>query len=170
MEFDGKVVLVTGSTSGMGTTEAFAREGAQVVVTGRNADAGESVVRTIRQAGGDAVFVRADMTDKKGIRKLFDVSMEQYGRIDVLVNNAGIFDKYAALLDTSEELWDLIYDVNVKAVFRLCKLVLPQMIERHEGSIVNIASIAGMVANKGGAAYTSSKHAVIGLTKHLSSA
>ncbi len=74
------------------------------------------------------------------------------------------------MLDTSEELWNLIYNINIKAIFHLCKLVLPQMIERHSGAIVNIASIAGLVANKGGAAYTSSKHAVIGLTKHMSSA
>lgn len=172
MKLQGKVAIITGSTSGMGVEEAyrFAAEGAKVVVVGRNQKRLDETCAQIRANGGECIGVAGDITTAEGCDELFRKTMEQYGRIDILVNNAGVFDKYVKLLDTTEELWDSIFNINVKAVFRLCKLVLPQMIERHSGAIINISSIAGLVANKGGAAYTTSKHAVIGLTKHLSSA
>ena len=172
MKLQDKVAIITGSTSGMGVEEAFrfAKEGAKVVVVGRNQARLDETCEHIRSNGGECLGVACDITTPEGCRELFNETMRQYGRIDILVNNAGVFDKYVKLLDTSEELWDSIFNINVKAIFRLCKLVLPQMIERHNGAIVNIGSIAGLVANKGGAAYTTSKHAVIGLTKHLSSA
>ena len=172
MKLENKVAVITGSSSGMGADEAvyFAREGASVVVVGRNTARIQEVVERIHAEQGSATGIAADITTPEGCETLIREAMEAYGRVDILVNNAGVFDKYAKLLDTSEELWESIFNINVTAVFRLCKLVLPQMMERHSGSIVNIASVAGLVANKGGAAYTASKHAVIGLTKHLSSA
>ena len=172
MKLKGKVAIITGSTSGMGVTEAevFAKEGAKVVVVGRNTTAAKEVVDRIKSNKGEVLFIKTDITELEDLQNLYDKAMEAYGRIDILVNNAGVFDKYTPLLETSDEYWDLIYNTNLKAMFRLCKLVLPQMIERKSGVIINISSIAGLVANKGGAAYTSSKHAVVGLTKHLSSA
>lgn len=171
MRFDEKVVLVTGAASGMGVSEAkaFAKAGAKVVVADVNAEGAKQVAKEIADEGGEAIGIGVDLTDLEQLQSMVDDINSHYGRIDVLVNNAGVFDKYTTLLDTSDELWDMIYNINIKAVFRLTKLVLPQMIERGSGAIVNIASIAGLIANKGGAAYTSSKHAVIGLTKHLSS-
>lgn len=171
MRLDGKVAIITGSTSGMGLVEAevFAKEGAKVVVVGRNEKALKEVTETIIKNGGEAIGIRADITSAAGVQELFDKVMEAYGRVDILVNNAGVFDKYTKLLDTSEELWDSIFTINLKSIFWLTKLILPQMIERQSGAIVNIASVAGLVAGKGGASYTASKHAVIGLTKHMSS-
>ena len=172
MKLKGKVAIITGSTSGMGITEAevFAKEGAKVVIVGRNMVAASEIVDRIKKVGGEAIAIKTDITKLEDIQNLYDETMKAYGKIDILVNNAGVFDKYTTLLDTSDEYWDAIYDSNVKSMFRLCKMVLPQMIERGNGIIVNVASVAGLVANKGGAAYTSSKHAVIGLTKHMSSA
>lgn len=171
MRFNDKVVLVTGAASGMGVSEAkaFAKAGAKVVVADVNAEGAKQVAKEIADEGGEAIGIGVDLTDLEQLQSMVDDVNAHYGRIDVLVNNAGVFDKYTTLLDTSDELWDMIYNINIKAVFRLTKMVLPQMIERGNGAIVNIASIAGLIANKGGAAYTSSKHAVIGLTKHLAS-
>lgn len=170
MNFENKVVIVTGSASGMGVTEAeaFAKAGAKVVIADLNEEGAKQISEKIRSEGGESISVKVNLTNADEIQNLFDIVMNTYGHIDVLVNNAGLFDKYNHLLETSDELWDLVFDINVKAIFRLCKLILPQMIERHSGSIVNIASISGLVGSKGGAAYTASKHAVIGLTKHLS--
>mgnify|MGYP001179532434 CR=1 FL=1 len=171
MDMQDKVVIVTGSASGMGVAEVklFANDGAKVVVADVNKAGAFAVAQEINAAGGIAMGCGVDLTNADDLRHMVDEVMEKFGRIDVLVNNAGVFDKYTTLLDTTDEQWDFIYNINVKSVFRLCRLVLPQMIERGSGAIVNIASIAGLVAKKGGAAYTSSKHAVIGLTKHLSS-
>ncbi|MDV0440949.1 SDR family NAD(P)-dependent oxidoreductase [Methanorbis furvi] len=171
MRLEDKVTIVTGSTSGMGLVEAevLAKEGAKVVVVGRNEKALKEVTETIIKNGGEAIGIRADITTAAGVQELFDKVMSTYGRVDVLVNNAGVFDKYTKLLDTSDELWDSIFTINLKSIYWLTKLVLPQMIERQSGAIVNIASVAGLVAGKGGASYTASKHAVIGLTKHMSS-
>ena len=97
------------------------------------------------------------------------VTEETFGPVDVLVNNAGVFDKYAKSLDTTLDQWNFYLSINLTSVFEFSNAVLPSMIERGTGSIVNIASIAGLVAGKGGAAYTATKHGVIGYTKHLSS-
>ncbi|MBP3039970.1 glucose 1-dehydrogenase [Bacillaceae bacterium Marseille-Q3522] len=169
MKLKDKVTIVTGAASGMGKTEAitFAKEGAKVVVADLNLQGSLQVANEIKKKNGQAIAINVNVTNNEDLKKLVDTTIDSFGRIDVLINNAGIFDKYTNSLDTTEEQWDQIFSINLKAVFKLCNLVLPGMIERGNGTIVNIASIAGLVAQMGGAAYTASKHGVIGYTKHL---
>ena len=169
MRLNQKTAIVTGAGSGMGQAEAigFAKEGAQVVVADVNLATAEATRDAIVAAGGKAIALAVDVTQLADLQHLVDVTLATYGRIDVLVNNAGIFDYYTASLDTSEALWDKIFAINVKSMFQLSNLVLPHMQAQQHGAIFNICSIAGLVANMGGAAYTASKHAVAGYTKHL---
>ena len=169
MRLNQKAAIVTGAGSGMGQAEAlgFAKEGAQVVVADVNLATAEATRDAIVAAGGKANALAVDVTQLADLQHLVDVTLATYGRIDVLVNNAGIFDYYTASLDTSEALWDKIFAINVKSMFQLSNLVLPHMQAQQHGAIINICSIAGLVANMGGAAYTASKHAVAGYTKHL---
>ena len=169
MRLNQKTAIVTGAGSGMGQAEAiaFAKEGAKVVVADVNLATAEATRDAIVAAGGEAIAVAVDVTRLADLQNLVDITLATYGRIDVLVNNAGIFDYYTNSLDTSEDLWDKIFAINVKSMFQLSNLVLPHMQAQKQGAIINICSIAGLVASMGGAAYTASKHAVAGYTKHL---
>ncbi|MCU4411866.1 glucose 1-dehydrogenase [Acinetobacter oleivorans] len=164
-----KVCIITGAASGMGESEAiaFAQQGAELIIADMNLEQANQVAEKIINAGGEAFAFQVDVTQFDQLQQLVEFTLEKFGRIDVLLNNAGIFDKYTNSLDTTEELWDRMFAINVKAVFKLSNLVLPKMIEQGSGAIINIASIAGLVAQMGGASYTASKHAVIGYTKHL---
>ncbi|ADI90631.1 MULTISPECIES: SDR family NAD(P)-dependent oxidoreductase [Acinetobacter] len=164
-----KVCIITGAASGMGESEAiaFAQQGAKLIIADMNLEQANQVAEKIINAGGEAFAFQVDVTQFDQLKQLVEFTLEKFGRIDVLLNNAGIFDKYTNSLDTTEELWDRMFAINVKAVFNLSNLVLPKMIEQGSGAIINIASIAGLVAQMGGASYTASKHAVIGYTKHL---
>lgn len=164
-----KVCIITGAASGMGESEAiaFAEQGAKLIIADLNLEQANQVAEKIINAGGEAFAFQVDVTQFDQLQQLVEFTLEKFGRIDVLLNNAGIFDKYTNSLDTTEELWDRMFAINVKAVFNLSNLVLPKMIEQGSGAIINIASIAGLVAQMGGASYTASKHAVIGYTKHL---
>lgn len=164
-----KVCIITGAASGMGESEAiaFAQQGAKLIIADMNLEQANQVAEKIINAGGEAFAFQVDVTQFDQLKQLVEFTLEKFGRIDVLLNNAGIFDKYTNSLDTTEELWDRMFAINVKAVFNLSNLVLPKMIEQGFGAIINIASIAGLVAQMGGASYTASKHAVIGYTKHL---
>lgn len=166
-----KVAIITGAASGMGYAEAirFAEEGAKVVVADLNLEGAIRVAEKINNAGGQAISIQVDVTSKENIQQCVNTAVEIFGPIDILVNNAGVFDKYANVLDTTLDQWQFYLAVNLTSVFEFSKAVLPSMIERQTGAIVNIASVAGLVAGKGGAAYTTSKHGVVGLTKHLSS-
>ena len=171
MRLQHKVTIITGAASGMGYGEAirFAKEGAKVVVVDLNEEGAQAVADEINGFGGQAVAVAANVMKTEDIQNVVKVAEDTFGPVDVLVNNAGVFDKYAKALDTTLEQWNFMLGVNLTSVFEFSKAVLPSMIERGQGSIVNIASVAGLVAGKGGAGYTASKHGVIGLTKHLSS-
>jgi len=171
MKLENKVAIITGSGSGMGKAEAlrFAKEGARVTVADMDGASAKAVADEINAAGGKAIAVTANVTKTDDILAVIKAAEDAFGPIDILVNNAGVFDKYASVLDTPLERWNFLLGVNLTSMFEFSKAVLPGMIERKHGTIVNIASVAGLVAAKGGAAYTVSKHGVIGLTKNLCS-
>lgn len=155
----------------MGLTEAklFAERGYKVALLDVNEDGLKSAVAEIKAAGGEASSFTIDLTDHDSIIATVAEVEKEFEHIDVLVNNAGVFDKYQASLDTPRERWDFLLAINLTSVFDMTNAVLPGMLKRGEGAVVNIASVAGIVAAKGGAAYTAAKHAVIGYTKHLAS-
>lgn len=165
------VVVVTGGASGMGRSMVleFADKGASVVAVDIDEDGLSEVISEVTADGGEAISVLGDVSDRDSIETVVEQAIDEYGTIDVLCNNAGILDDYAPAGETSEELWDSVMDINLKGLFLLTKTALPALMDgEDEGVVINTASIAGKVAGGGGAAYTSSKHAVVGFTKQLS--
>jgi NAD(P)-dependent dehydrogenase (short-subunit alcohol dehydrogenase family) len=169
-----EVAIVTGATKprglGRSIAMAFAREGVDVAVTGRpKSQAGlEAVAAEVAGLGVRSHVLLADMTDREAIRAGVARTIEALGRVDYLVNNAGVGLGSAVFLENDEKAYDFDYAVNVKGTVSFCEAVLPHMVERGSGSIVNIASIAGIGANPGMPyPYTATKHAVVGLTKQL---
>jgi NAD(P)-dependent dehydrogenase (short-subunit alcohol dehydrogenase family) len=169
-----KIAIVTGGGTGIGQGIAtrLAREGAKVVVANRKRETGEETVRLAREAaaesgfGGTAVFHQTDVTKEADCRELVQAAVSQYGGVDVLVNNAGIFPR-ATLEETTEELWDQIFDVNLKGVFFCCKHAMPVMRERGGGSVINIGSINAYVGGGNLFAYSISKGGLLTLTRNL---
>ncbi len=159
-----KTALVTGAGSGIGEAIAtlFAAQGAHVWVVDRDSAAGEATVATITAAGGSATFASADVSDPPAIATLRD----HVGPIDILVNNAGI-GHVGNLLGTTAADLDRLHAVNVRGAFNLCHAFVPAMLERGAGSVINMASIAGLVAVRDRLAYTVTKFAIVGLTKAL---
>ena len=168
MRLENKVAIVTGSTSGMGraTAKLFAKEGAKVVVTGRNEERAKAVVDDIKADGGEAIYVLGDAADMDFCEKIVQTTLDTYGTIDILVNNAGMLSM-SQLMDVTMEEWDRIFRVNVDAALRLCQLSAPVMKAKGKGVIVNIASVASFAAHHGFAPYISSKHAMAGLSKSM---
>ena len=167
MDFTGKVALITGAGNGIGraTALAFAKSGAKVVVVDRDSDGGEATAGIIRQQGGEAVFVQADVTKAADVQAYVKKAIDAYGRVDCFFNNAGIEGEWKHTADYDEVMFDQVIGVNVKGVFLGLRHVLPEMLRQKTGAIVNTASVAGLVATPGMPAYVASKHAVIGLTK-----
>lgn len=164
---DGKVALVTGAGSGIGRASAmaFAREGAKVVVSDVVVEGGEQTVRMIQEAGGEAVFVNADVSKAAEVEALVNSAVETYGRLDCAHNNAGIEGAMASTVDCTEETWERTININLKGVWLGMKHEIPRMIEGGGGAIVNTASVAGLVGFQGLPAYVASKHGVVGLTR-----
>jgi NAD(P)-dependent dehydrogenase (short-subunit alcohol dehydrogenase family) len=163
-----KVALITGGASGIGraTAQLFAREGASVVVADVNESAGKDLVLQIASAGGRVFFERADVTSAAECRRVVERTVAEFGRIDVLFNNAGIIRR-AAITELSEEDWDRVMDVNVKSIYLLSREVIPIMAKAGGGSIVNTASGWGLAAGAKAAVYCASKGAVVLLTKAM---
>ncbi|MBB6343367.1 NAD(P)-dependent dehydrogenase (short-subunit alcohol dehydrogenase family) [Pseudomonas fluvialis] len=165
--YSGKVALVTGGAAGIGraTALAFAGEGLQVVVSDLDVVGGEGTVELIRAAGGEAIFVRCDVSRDEQVVALMATIKEQYGRLDYAFNNAGIEIEKGKLNEGSEAEFDAIMGVNVKGVWLCMKHELPLLLAQGGGVIVNTASVAGLGAAPKMSIYSASKHAVIGLTK-----
>ncbi|MFH0861290.1 MAG: 3-oxoacyl-ACP reductase family protein [Candidatus Altiarchaeota archaeon] len=166
----GKVALVTGATRGIGkaTAVTLAREGSNVVVNyirGAKVEGGE-VVKQIRDFGGDALLLKADVSKYKQVGDMVENALNHYGRIDILVNNAGIV-KNKMIWNLTPEMWDDVVNVNLTGTFNCCKHVVPQMIERKTGRITNIAATSAQFGNIGQANYIAAKAGIIGLTKAL---
>ena len=169
MRLANKVAIITGSAGGMGkaAAELFAREGASVVVTDIAAAEGEETVRGIRDAGGSAIFVKANAANEEDVRHMVDTAITAFGRVDVLYNNAGIMPaEDGSVTAITEATWDRIMDVNLKSAFLCSKYVIPHMLKQGKGSIINVASfVAFMGCTVPQDAYTASKGGMLALTK-----
>ena len=165
--FTNKVALVTGATSGIGraTAIAFAREGAKVVVSGRREKEGYETVALIKNAGGEAAFVKADVTSEADVAALVGNTLSTYGRLDVAFNNAGVEDTPASIHEQTVENFHHLMNANVLGVFLSLKHEIAAILKNGGGAIVNNSSVAGLIGFPGAAIYVASKHAVIGLTK-----
>jgi NAD(P)-dependent dehydrogenase (short-subunit alcohol dehydrogenase family) len=162
-------VVVTGGESGIGRgiSEAFAAEGAQVVIGGQLDEQGRDTVSAIEKAGGKARFVKTDVSRWDDMDRLVGGAIEAHGRLDAMVNNAGVFDGFASVLETTEALWDRLLAINLKGQFFGCKRALQYMVPKGQGRIINMASVGGLKGGADGASYTASKFAIVGLTKQI---
>jgi len=168
MRLKDKVTIITGSGSGIGRAAAllFAKEGAKVVVNDVSEENGNKTVEEIKLQGGEALFVKADITVAVEAEQLVQKAIETYGKVDVLFNNAGI-SGVGAVHETSEELWDKVVNVNIKGVFLASKAVLPHMMERKEGNIINMSSCIAEIGLMKRSVYSATKGAVLALTKSM---
>lgn len=171
MRLKDKVCIITGAGGGMGkvAAEMFSKEGAKVAVFERDQKAGKQVVDQINQEGGDASFFEVDIIDEDAVKNAVEGVVEEYGRIDVLYNNAGVMPEADnSVINTEQAVWDLVMNINVKGIFLMTKYVIPVMEKQASGSIINIASfVAQMGCSVPQDAYTASKGAVVALTKSL---
>jgi NAD(P)-dependent dehydrogenase (short-subunit alcohol dehydrogenase family) len=168
MKIEGRVAIITGAGSGIGRAMAqiFAAEGARLVL----ADVDEARLKAVEAelpASAETAWRLTDVSKKVDIEALVALAMERHGRIDILCNNAGIMDRSLLVDEVSEDLWDRVLGVNLKGPYLACHLVVPIMVKQGKGAIVNTASLAGLAGSRAGAAYTSSKHALVGLTKNV---
>lgn len=167
-EMRGKVALVTGAGSGIGRAVAlaFAEAGASVVVGDISSQGGQEAARLIREAGGKAVFQACDVSKASDVRAMVEATVREFGRMDYACNIAGIHNPMPeALVDADEDVWDRIIAVNLKGIFLCMKHEVRQMLAQGGGAIVNMASLAGILAESGCYAYVASKHGIMGLTK-----
>jgi NAD(P)-dependent dehydrogenase (short-subunit alcohol dehydrogenase family) len=171
MRLANKVAIITGGGSGMGRVASllFAREGAKVVVAELDHKTGEETARDARAAGGDALFVPVNVADEKKVQHMVKATIDHYGALHVLYNNAGIMpNDDGAVTDISEQTWDKVLDVNLKSAFFCCKHAIPEMVKAGGGSIINIASFVALLGcTVPQDAYTASKGGMISLTKSL---
>lgn len=167
MELTNKVAVITGAGSGIGRASSIklANNGAKVVLVDFNKKTGEETLNLVKQQGGEGIFIQADVSKSVDVQNYVNTAIEEYGRIDIFFNNAGIIQQFAPFTTVEESEFDRIMSVNVKGIFLGMKYVLKVMNEQGSGSIINTASTAGIRAEHSVAVYSASKHAVIGLTK-----
>ncbi len=167
-DFNGKVALITGCSSGIGreASLAFTKKGAKVVLAARRISEGQELVDLIKENGGDAIFVKTDVSKAAEVEALVNKCISTYGRLDYAFNNAGIEGShYTPTTDYEEEIWDEVMNINLKGVWLCMKYEIPHMLKQSKSAIVNTSSVAGLSGSIIGNAYIASKHGVIGLTK-----
>lgn len=168
-DFSGKTALIVGGTSGIGlaAAEQFVQQGAAVVVAGRSSDNGEAAAGRLVELGGRAMFVRTDVRDEAQVKNLVDQTLSGFGRLDVVVNCAGVMNRIP-LTELEQPDWDLILDTNLRGVYLVCKHALPPMLQQGRGAVVNVASYLGAFgARETSPAYGASKAGVVALTRSL---
>ena len=168
MRLESKVAIITGAGSGIGKATAltFAKEGAKVVVADWAEENGKQTVEEIKQQNGDAIFVKTDVSKVSDVENMVKTCIEEFGRVDILYNNAGIL-KSSSLHEMSEKDWDQVIDVDLKSVFLGIKYVIPHMLKQGSGKIISTASVAGIVGFQNIGAYCAAKGAIITLTKEM---
>jgi len=168
MKLNDRVATVTGAASGMGKeiAKTYASEGAKVIIADFNEKGAEEVAKEIIENGGTDKSVKVNVDNQEDIDRMIDTAIEEYGTLDVLVNNAGIMDGFEPVADIDDEKWDKIFDVNTKSMMRAMRKAVPIFRQKGKGVIVNTASTGGLNGAHAGAAYVASKHAVVGLTKN----
>ncbi|TAK30837.1 MAG: SDR family oxidoreductase [Chloroflexota bacterium] len=165
--FAGKVALVTGASSGIGRASAiaFAREGAKVVVSDIVDESKDETVPAIKAAGGEAIYVQADVSKATDVERLINVAVRTFGRLDCAHNNAGIFGNFAPTADCTEENWDRVVNTNLKGCWLCMKYEIPQMLKQGGGAIVNTSSFAGLYGSPAAPAYCASKGGIVQVTR-----
>ncbi len=166
-DFAGKVALVTGGAYGIGRAAvlAFVRKGAMVVIADVDVKNGEETLRLVKEAGGEGIFVRTDVSQEADVSALVEKAVKTFGALDYAFNNAGIHKVFCSTIDFTERDWTEMIDINLKSVWLCMKHEIPQMLKQGKGAIVNTSSAAGLVAAPSNPAYPASKHGVVGLTK-----
>jgi NAD(P)-dependent dehydrogenase (short-subunit alcohol dehydrogenase family) len=169
MRFEGKVVVITGAGSGIGRAMAilFAAEGAKLVAGDIDAARLDDLVVAVKSAGGEITTVQGNVAVAADVEQLIDTAPNVYDRLDVLCNNAGIMDRVTPVTELTDELWRRVLGINLDGPMFGCRRALPIMLAQGSGVIVNIASVAGLIGGVAGAAYTTAKHGLVGLTKNI---
>lgn len=169
MRLKDKIVILTGASSGIGRATAlkFAEEGAIVVAMARREERLKELAEEAKGFNGEIVPFVGDVSNDDDIKNIVLETIKKFDKIDILINNAGILDKMKTVNDIDDELWNRIFEVNVTGVMKMTREVIPYMMEAKAGSIVNTASVGGLFGGRGGLAYVASKHAVVGMTKHI---
>ena len=168
---DNKVVIITGGAGGIGSAASriFAAEGAKVVIADLDEKAGIALAAEINASGGNCCFVKCDVSDSTSVRNVLDICKSQFGGLDVIYNNAGVYlaNKDGRITDIEEDIWEKVLAINLRSVFLFCKYGIPLLAERGGGSIINTASSAGMIGIPNCDAYTATKGAIVQLTKSM---
>lgn len=167
MEFKEKVVLITGASGGIGkaTVKLFAQEGAKLVLVGTSKDKLETVAKDLNLEEENYIIIPTNVAKEAEVAKYVEETVNRFGTIDVFFNNAGIEGKFQMISETTDDNLDEVLDINLKGVYYGLKYVMPVMMEKNKGSIINTASVAGFIGSPGMAPYVASKHAVLGITK-----
>lgn len=169
MRLEGKVVLLTGASAGIGKDIAllFAQEGAKVVAVARRINKLEEIANQSKGSPGEVSPLQGDISKDEDIENMVDYTMDKYGRVDVLINNAGILDNFTPLGELSDELWDRVININLTAPMKISRKLIPIMEKQEKGNIINISSLGGLYGGRAGLAYTVSKFGLAGLTKNI---